>query len=595
MAETESKPSPSTSDLSRSQLAALLRAGQLDSSQVAVSDENAMLHLIATEGPSAESFDVAPPGPHILGRGADCDIRLSGSEHVSRQHAIVVYDATTAGGGWLLKDNKSRHGTWLNGLKLEADRNYPLASQDVIEIHPWTLRVKIGSASEIDHMTTVQTAVQTQDGADIRPLMVMPGYEQQLHRLELLLECSERFQKATGMDELTKAVLDMLAAGTGFGNTAVLGPLDDKGGVPVIAHRGEITLPDGAPRLSHSLIKSASAGNPVSLSSKDDLAVSSESIAELGIAEAVCVPLLVGRAVVGYLYLDHRQSDQNQDQGITEEEAQFAVAIGRLAALAWANLRRQEIQLRSERMDAALSAAAVAQRWVLPTDEVSQGPFRCLGDNRAGELLSGDFFDIMTVGTDDVAVVLGDVCGKGVAASIWTTAAQGFLRASLRTSRDLPRVVSELNQYMQGRSEVSLFMSLWIGLFESKQKRLSYIDAGHGYAFLLSGKAPQVQLNMLSEAGGPLIGLEESAEYVQATVDFNSGQRVLIVSDGIIEQPNPSSRERNDQFGVDGVLKAAAKITKPGEELKAIYKAVDRHAKGLPLSDDATVVMVQTQ
>lgn len=591
---TDLKPSthpPSTAGLSSAQLAELLRVGRADADQAGAEDDT-LLVLTATDGPSPVSFEVVPPGPWVIGRGADCDLRLVGSEHVSRRHATLVYRGSPEGGAWFIKDNHSKHGTSLNGVKLDPDRRYPLASKDIVEVLPWALSVSLPSAERVNHMTTIQTRVQPQTEVDIRPVMPDPGYQQQLQRLQLLFDCSERFHQTNSEPQLAEAVLEMLATGTSFPNMAVLGPLGKDGGIPVIDQRGAMLMPDGSPRLSRSLIESAAAGSPVRLSNKADQVVTSQSIAELGIAHAVCVPLLIGRAVVGYLYLDHRQSDESPGHA-SEEEAQFAVAVGRLTALAWANLRRHDMQLRTERMDAALAAAAAAQRWVLPTERVTQGPFQCIGDNRPGELLSGDFFDIIPVDENDVAVVLGDVCGKGVAASIWTTAAQGFLRASLRTNRDLPDIVSGLNRYMQGRSEHSLFMTLWIGLFNAEKQQLSYVDAGHGYALLLSGRPPAVQLNRLADAGGPLIGIEDTSEYAQATVDFTPGQRVLVVSDGIIEQSNPAVSERNEQFGIEGVLTAAAGVRSPGKELDAIYDAVTAHAQGKALSDDATVVLVQ--
>lgn len=584
---------PSTAGLNEAQLAALLGVGRSSDADAADTDDGTLLALTAIKGPGPASFEVLPPGPWVIGRSADCDLQLTGSEHVSRRHATLMYQASAGGGTWFIKDNHSSHGTSLNGVRLDPDRRYPLATKDVIEALPWALSVSLPSADKIDHMTTIQTRVQPQAEVDIQPVMPDPGYQQQLQRLQLLFDGSERFHKTTNVQELAEAVLEMLATGTSFPNMAMLGPLDKDGGIPVIDQRGAMLMPDGSPRLSRSLIQSASAGNPVRLSNKPDQAVTSRSIAELGIAHAVCIPLLIGRAAVGYLYLDHRQSDGSSGHA-TEEEAQFAVAIGRLTALAWANLRRQEMQLRTERIDTEIKIAVATQRLVLPAGRVTRGPFQCLGESRPGsDMLSGDFFDIIPVGDHDAAVVLGDVCGKGVAASIWTTAAQGFLRASLRTSRDLADIVSGLSRYMQERSEHGMFMSLWIGLFDAEQQQLSYVDAGHGYALLLSGQPPAVQLNRLADAGGPLIGIEDTAEYEQATADFTPGQRVLVVSDGITEQLNPAANDRKHQFGIEGVLTAAAGVRSPGKELDAIYDAVTAHAQGKALSDDATVVLVQ--
>ncbi len=581
-----------TAAMNATAMARLLKLGRADAADEHPPQTNVPLTSVA--GPSAVTLQLKPPGPLTVGRAAARDLPLEGSDYVSRNHGRFEFDQTIDGGTWFYIDQNSRHGSYLNGVKLTGERRYPLAVGDCLELRPWAFIVDKQRADANAPHPIVQTVMQSPSESAIRPVQLAPDHVFRLRQLDLLLSGSERFGQAERVEQIAEVVVETTGDGTGFANIAFLGPLEADGSVKVIAQRGAALMPDGTPRLSRSLIENASAGKPVCLSRQTEQAVTAQSVVDLGITEAVCVPLLIGQTVSGYLYLDHRESD-GKPGAAAAGAAEFAVSVGRLAALAWSNLRRQDMQLRYERINADLSAAAVAQRWVLPAGEQQCGPVRCVGENRPGRGLSGDFFDIVPLDDRRVAVVLGDVCGKGVAASIWTTAAQGYIRAALQAGRSLTQVVAGLSQYMQDRSEGALFMTLWVGVIDNESRTLEYVDAGHGYGFLLSGQPPHVQLKRLADAGGPLVGIEmEDAQYETATVELVDGDRVLVVSDGIVEQTAPAAEgeDQHAQFDLEGVLRAVARVKRVGDELKAIFRAVNKHAGGKPLNDDATAVLV---
>jgi len=102
------------------------------------------IRVIVT-GPNGQTTCVLDDGEHIIGRpsksGPEPAVRLDGDSFVSRKHAMIIKGLGTL----IIKDNKSVNGTRLNGVRLTAERPYPLQDQDTIEIEGFTLRVEFGA------------------------------------------------------------------------------------------------------------------------------------------------------------------------------------------------------------------------------------------------------------------------------------------------------------------------------------------------------------------------------------------------------------------------------------------------------------------
>ena len=124
----------------------------------------------------------------------------------------------------------------------------------------------------------------------------------------------------------------------------------------------------------------------------------SQSIVQIKINSAICVPLMLGPIVAAYLYLDSRGTLM---QSLRPNASSFCVALGRMASLALANLKRIDMEKRAEQMRVDLAAAAVAQKWIMPQRDTNHGPFHCIGESRPGQMVGGDFFDIIPLSTNN--------------------------------------------------------------------------------------------------------------------------------------------------------------------------------------------------
>jgi sigma-B regulation protein RsbU (phosphoserine phosphatase) len=541
--------------------------------------------LVPLSGPPLEPIEIAAvPGGAVLGRGESCVLRLpADADKVSRQHARF----TRRDAGWRLADLGSRWGTFLNGVKLAPQRDVSLGEGDLLRIAPWTFHFSTfgvpqrGLLAEDDtgtHGTMIRSYVQGDDRA-ARPLAE--------DLLTLLLESAAAIHAADTELALAEALIDAARRGTGLSNAAVLRPLDAAGRLEVIAARYGSSASNTAPGFSRSLLAAASQGVVAELSGNAGGDIS-QSIVQMGITAAICVPLMLGGAVAAYLYLDSRGGVPNVAAPRTGAAA-FCLAMGRMAGLALANLKRVEIEKRQAEIEFDLSAAAKAQKWIFPQRVTKCGGLTCTGESRAGAYVGGDFFDVVPLDEHRVAVALGDVSGHGVAASVLMTAAQGFLHAALRYNPDVALAVTDLNRFVCPRRVPASFLTLWVGVFDVGQQQLTYVNAGHGYALLARADGT---FTMLDGGEDFPIGFDDDSTYASVTEPLPVAGRALVISDGIIEQTNSGPDALREQFGLKGAKAALAAATQ-GDAIAAIFDAVVKHAQTSSLQDDATAVMIE--
>lgn len=526
-----------------------------------------------------------------IGRHDACEIRLPASaEKVSRFHARLIYDLH----GWQIADMGSRWGTFVNGYRLEPDRLVPLSEGDLIRITPWTFsfshsqRPNRGLAS-IDDSENVQTLVRQIGGDASRKL--------QDDLLGLLIEAAAGIHAAEDEQTLAKIVLEEACRGSGLTNAAWLRPVDADGRVEVVATRSATDLPQRAALYSRTLLQTASQGVVAELEATNPDAHQSESIVINRISAAICVPLMLGQAIAGYLYLDSRgdmYSQSGQYRGARPNAAAFCLAMGRMASLALSNLKRKDIEHRHAVIQADLQAGAEAQRWILPKRHGTCGAITYTGESRPGLHLGGDFFDVIPLDSDRMAVSLGDVTGKGVSASVLMTTTQGFLHAALQQHGDPHRAVMDLCRFVHPRRPESKFVTLWVGVFDAAARTLRYVDAGHGHALLIRADG---SIEPLSGGGGLPIGILDESDYDAQTVALTEGARALIVSDGIVEQMRPAlageSVSADSQFGLEGAAEVLRRTPPDADVIAELFKAVVAHAGCEQLSDDATAVLVR--
>jgi serine phosphatase RsbU (regulator of sigma subunit) len=530
--------------------------------------------------PSLLRFELKPGGAHglVLGRAKDCELRLPAEiEKISRHHLRFLDQE----GQWSVVDLASRWGTRLNGIKIAANCPTLLKHGDRIDVDPCAFRFSANvdsfptTVSEPDNETTILRELA---GASTEVL------RQDL--LNLLLEASTSFYAVENEQSLAIALADFACRGCALDIAAVVRPVNAEGGVEVLAFKSLLPIGDETlPRFSRALLTAAAKGIVAEYSAGDGKGSATQTLIQAGIASAICAPLMIGSTVYAHLYVHGTKT-------LREQGSDFCQALARLGGLAMANLQRVEIERRAAQMRSALGAAAATQRVILPQMPFQAGPFLCAGRSQPGDgYLAGDFFDLQIVADGRLVLSLGDVSGHGVQSSILMAAAQGFLHASLADHGDLLLAASALNRFVAGHSHRAQYITLWLGLLDPNAMTLSYINAGHGYAYLIP---PRGDWQTLDERAGTVVGINPDEQYKVVTISRSADEKLLILSDGFIEQPQTSAIAGEDRtrFGLDGVQRA---LHGAGDEgmIDRLFDAVQCFAGSTKLVDDVTALLIR--
>ncbi|MEE2912536.1 MAG: SpoIIE family protein phosphatase [Planctomycetota bacterium] len=522
------------------------------------------------QGPEMEGFWLEPEMDLLLGRGSDCDIKLFEAS-VSRQHGRLC----SSEDGCFITDLGSRIGTSVNSEPCEKDVPVLITTGDVLQLGPCAFRASVRQGSPV----AMQTIDDTGDISDqIQRLSRGNVGALAQHRLNLLIDCSERINAAATMKELGSLLVKSTVDGTGFQRAAMLMPPTEEGEIEVVAFIDGDSRDASNTTFSRSLIEGASRGD-VSCLLSGDTGDYGQSIADLNIHSALCCGIFVDEELVAYLYLDARE----QEQQIQPDAAGFCQALCRMAGLAYANLRRLEMQIEQARLEHDLSAAREAQQMMVPKDVGVGDVFSWGHIFRPGREASGDLLDIIPLSEKRMALVVGDVSGKGAGAAILMSAAQAFLHGRLCEGAEPFEAVTAVNKFVAQRSAMNRFLTLWVGIFDAESKKLVYVDAGHGHWAIR-------RANGTSEApptpDGFLVGIDATFEYKNAVLEIDSGDRIIIFSDGIPEQQTSTE----EQYGVERVYDLVATSPSAEEDVKKLLDSVMKWAGGTDLDDDTTIV-----
>ncbi|MDY7107544.1 MAG: SpoIIE family protein phosphatase [Planctomycetota bacterium] len=520
-------------------------------------------------GPFVLSGEVAA----LIGRAEECAVCLP-DPAVSRRHAQLA----RRGAYWLLTDLESRHGTFLNGIRLQPRSPAVVAEGDVLRLGSCTLRAAGqpgGSAplATIDDAASPDTIVQRVPEREIDSVAH--------RRLELFINGATAIHQAQDEATLARAVLELVLSGTGFPRAAVLRHVGATEQVELVAGREAGGVETTAFAFSRSLLQEAAGGHMARLSRSSGQAYG-QSIERLGITQAVAAPILLDAVVVGYVYLDARESERPGDA----DAAGFCHAVARLAGLALSSLKRAELEARQKQLDADLRAAQLAQEFLCPKERGMVGPLSFAAQTCPGRIVAGDLFDIFELDRDRVALCCGDVTGQGMGAAIMMTAILAHLRAALAHDGEPEEAVNDVNRYIAPRSPAHMFASLWVAVLDRRDGVLRYVDAGHGHWLLRRrGKAP---------APGPspahlLVGIEAEYRYDAARLELHPGDRLILYSDGIIEHRDAAGEE----FGHDRLIDAVAASASPDADVVDALTALRKFVGEAAFADDTTIASIE--
>jgi sigma-B regulation protein RsbU (phosphoserine phosphatase) len=251
-----------------------------------------------------------------------------------------------------------------------------------------------------------------------------------------------------------------------------------------------------------------------------------------------------------------------------------------------AELARKLATLQKDYADlhTALAEAAQVHRRLCAPRLVKYGLFDVASEVFAVRYLPGDFFTLEET-AGGVILALGDVCGKGLAAGMWTPCVVGLLRAHTAVNPEPRAIVTAVNrEFCRMHAPLT---SLFIARLDPAIGALDYCSAGHPPALLMrAGGRPEA----LSE-GGMLLGMSADGSFRTGRVVLGQGDVLVAYSDGVIESRN----DEDIEFGwerLEAQLRSAPTASAEAT-LFSVLAAVQDFAAPHALTDDTSLVVVR--
>lgn len=237
---------------------------------------------------------------------------------------------------------------------------------------------------------------------------------------------------------------------------------------------------------------------------------------------------------------------------------------------------------------AKLRVARDVQQGLLPESAPAIPGFDLAGRSEPTEAVGGDYFDYLVDGHGRVGLVVGDVSGHELAASIVLSQTRAYLRA-LATAHDrIGPMLTELNHFLQADMKNRWFVTMFLARIDPRDRTLRYIGAGHAASIVRADGS----VVGLAATTAPLGVVETEITRADDVPVLAPGDVLLITSDGVTEATPPGSKE---QFGIERTTELVARLAqRPAAEIvDALFDAVAEYRGGRPAEDDVTVVVAR--
>jgi len=253
----------------------------------------------------------------------------------------------------------------------------------------------------------------------------------------------------------------------------------------------------------------------------------------------------------------------------------------------WDNRRlldtvEQQAQKAAARRSAGadLEAARRLQQRLLPTQQTKtlETLDYCGRFVPAGEV-GGDYYDFLDLGPGRLGIVLADASGKGVAGAMLMATLRGLLLGRADAPWRPASLAAGVNRAIYRSTPAEQYVSLFLGEYDDRTRRLGYVNCGHP-APLLRRRSGRVER---LEASAVAVGLFPELSCVEAEVILQSGDTLVLYSDGVVE----AGIDQGAEFGEErllGLLRDAA-----GEPIERAVDRVVEAARAAGQTDDITV------
>jgi phosphoserine phosphatase RsbU/P len=520
-----------------------------------------------------------------LGRSSSNELSYPDDIGLSRQHlAIIGRD-----GQWTVEDLGSKNGTLLNGVRIE--KAMPFVPGDRVSAGHLTIEFAgPGHANQNTVMfvenkeqfsnsaTTVVAklgAVLGSPGDDLNKTTVMI---QGTPQMRALIHAGQELAGHRPLAELFPLIMDLSMEAVSAGR-GVLMTLD--------GDQLNVRAANGAGFQISSTVRDRVLKEKDSLLIRDaqlDQALREHmSIVEQKVRSMIAVPLQTNDRVIGLIYVDSPDAIRE----FTVEDLNLLTVMANIAAIRIEHARLNEIEETERAMAKEMQQAALIQQQLLGSAPAVDG-MDIGAKTVASRACGGDYYDFIKYPDGRVAMMVGDVAGKGMPAALLMSSLQARVHVVFEEPDHLAQKMTRLNKGTCANCPDNRFITFFTCIADPRTGEVVYTNAGHNPPLVVRAKGG---FETLGGAGGMILGILPLAQYQEANVTLAPGDILVLFSDGVTEAVDPDDHD----FGEERLANLVALLRdRPAAEIvEEVHRAVHAFTQGAPAADDITVVVAR--
>jgi len=531
-----------------------------------------------------------------VGRSEDNNLALP-DPFSSGHHALIL----PKDGGFALRDNGSKNGTFLNGKKIQGEVDLKKGDEILVGstrlIYDKELSSNVELTEVISPSRNINTVIHLRDilkAPDIETTMQSLATPADLIKIKsdyksmaVLNEVSKALVLHQPLNELLERIMELISTYMPM-DRAVL--MKREGNPPQLIPkvirinnknlaRQKILVSQSIVNLvldKHSSILTTDAQADPRFSQKD-------SVIKSNIHSAICVPLWNNKEIIGVIYAD-RISLLDQ---FAEDDLRLLTLLANLAAVKIENAEAVEMAIEQERIKKEVALAAQIQKDFMPKQDPACDNYDIAGTNIPCYQVGGDYYDFISIDPNRLGIVIADVSGKGMGASLLMASLRAALHSEVNPQYRLEALAAKLNDFVHRMTSPERFITFLFCDLNLERGELRYVNAGHNPPFIMEKNGKMSRL----EVSGFCLGMFPSVAYEAHKVTLGVGDMAVLFTDGITEGRDKDNQEFSEE-GLARVLKKSIKLP-AAKIVEKVCHELATFTKGVAPMDDMTMIVIK--
>jgi sigma-B regulation protein RsbU (phosphoserine phosphatase) len=206
----------------------------------------------------------------------------------------------------------------------------------------------------------------------------------------------------------------------------------------------------------------------------------------------------------------------------------------------------------------------------------------------AAKDVGGDFYDFFRIDEDRIALVIGDVCGKGIPAALFMVLSQTIIRSKASQYTSAAECMTEANHLLASYSVESMFVTVFYVIYNTKTGHVTYCNAGHNPPHILRADGT---VEKLPKTKNVIVGVYDGVKYKEDTLQLEHGDTLVMFTDGVTEARN----QAREEFGTERLnyMLSGLANTNCRQMVETVKAGLATFVDGAEQHDDITMLVIK--